>query len=395
MRYGEIDDMLMQYLQEKRSAGVRVTGKALKYEALRLHKNNGSQSFKASCGWFRSFKKRHNISFRRATHISQQSKAVTDDRVDKFLSFVLRMRRHRQYHDRGIGNMDETPVWLEMPGTTTLEKVGADTVSVASAGKHKMRYTAKLAAFADGTKLPVLVLLPGVRPPKKDIVPHGIIIHMCGTGRSWSNAEITKVWLNRIWGRNNTEKRMLVWDTFTGHTKEDVKELVRKEFNTDIAYIPGGCTSLLQPADVSWNRPFKAKIQEMYDEWMFSGEHTFTAKGNLRAPTVADLLGWIKAAWDGISPDIIRKSFKKCGITNALDGTEDDLFATLNDSEDDPFEDYDPEEVALEQDFHDNIVQTGANQVDQLTLSDDDVDDNSSDEDSDYDDYYDVGSPGH
>lgn len=97
-----------------------------------------------------------------------------------------------------------------------LKKIGANTVSVKSTGKHKMRYTTKLAALADGTKLPVLVLLPGVRPPKQDIIPRGVVIHMCGAGRSWSNAVITKLWLNRVWGRNNQERRLLVWDTFTG-----------------------------------------------------------------------------------------------------------------------------------------------------------------------------------
>ena len=155
--------------------------------------DNGSQSFKASCGWFRKFKNWHNINFRRATHIRQQSTEVTDDRVDRFLAFVLRMCRNRQYPDRCIGNMDETPTWLEMPGSTTLEDIGTKTVSVRSAGKHKVRYTSKLAAMADGTKLPVLVLLPGVRPPKREDVPRGVVVHMCETGRSWSNAEITKL----------------------------------------------------------------------------------------------------------------------------------------------------------------------------------------------------------
>jgi hypothetical protein len=75
-------------------------------------------------------------------------------------------------------------------------------------------------------------------------------------------------------------------------------------------FIPGGCTSKLQPADVSWNRPFKMHLEESYNEWLFQGEKTYTAKGNMRAPTVAVLLTWIKNAWDKITPEIIRKSFK-------------------------------------------------------------------------------------
>ena len=130
IRYGAIDDHLIQWFHDRRAAVVCVTGKVLKQEALRLHRNNGSQSFKASCGWFCKFKKRYNINFRRATHIRQQSTEITDDWVDRFLTFVLRMRHNRQYPDRCIGNMDETPTWLEMPGSITLEDIGTNTVSV-------------------------------------------------------------------------------------------------------------------------------------------------------------------------------------------------------------------------------------------------------------------------
>jgi hypothetical protein len=47
----------MFWFREKRSAGIRVTGKAMRTKALRFHSENGSQSFKASTGWFDKFKK--------------------------------------------------------------------------------------------------------------------------------------------------------------------------------------------------------------------------------------------------------------------------------------------------------------------------------------------------
>jgi len=79
----------------------------------------GNQSFKASNGWFNRFKKRHNLSFRRSTHIAQHSKELTNDRVDKFLRFVIKLRCRRSYDMGEIGNMDETRIWLEMPGKST------------------------------------------------------------------------------------------------------------------------------------------------------------------------------------------------------------------------------------------------------------------------------------
>jgi len=52
---------------------------------------------------------------------------------------------------------------------------------------------------------------------------------------------------------------MLVYDSFRGHTVNSVKNrLVEK--NTNIAVIPGGCTSKLQPLDVAINKSFKSKV---------------------------------------------------------------------------------------------------------------------------------------
>lgn len=93
LKYPDIDATLMDWFQERRSCGVRVTGKSLRQEALRLHRENGSQSFKASNGWYKRFKTRHHISLRRTTHIAQHAVQITDDRIDKFLRYVTRMRR--------------------------------------------------------------------------------------------------------------------------------------------------------------------------------------------------------------------------------------------------------------------------------------------------------------
>ena len=75
----------------------------------------------------------------------------------------------------------------------------------------------------------------------------------------------------------------------------------------------------------------------MYDEWLFNEK---TKGGNRRAPSKIVMLKWVKQAWDAISPDIIRKSFKKCGISNTIDGSEDNLFQN-DDDDTDPFEGFD------------------------------------------------------
>ena len=45
----------------------------------------------------------------------------------------------------------------------------------------------------------------------------------------------------------------------------------------------------------------------------------------MRAPPLTTLAQWVKDTWNDIKVPVVTKSFKKCCISNALDGTEDDL----------------------------------------------------------------------
>ena len=47
----------------------------------------------------------------------------------------------------------------------------------------------------------------------------------------------------------------------------------------------------------------------------------------------SEVARWVSAAWKAISESIIDRSFKKCCISNALDGSEDDI-AWEDDGED-------------------------------------------------------------
>ena len=42
--------------------------------------------------------------------------------------------------------------------------------------------------------------------------------------------------------------------------------------------------------------------------------------------TRQDVITWISRAWEKITEETVKKSFKSCGISNALDGSEDNLY---------------------------------------------------------------------
>src|SRR5215469_12095450 len=94
-------------------------------------------------------------------------------------------------------------------------------------------------------------------------------------------------------------KSLLVLDSFRGHITDPVKRRFTEK-NTDIAVIPGGCTSKLQPLDVSLNRPFKNNIRKLWADWMVNSAHELTKAGRLKRPSYVEVVNWVRNAWDNI-----------------------------------------------------------------------------------------------
>jgi hypothetical protein len=114
-----------------------------------------------------------------------------------------------------------------------------------------------------------------------------------------------------------------VWDSFYRHLGDDTKRILT-EMKTDLAVIPGGLTSVLLPLDMSVNKPFKDNVRKLYTQWMAKGGHELMPTGKIRRPSI-EMCDWMARVWNMVSKKIITKSFLKTGITNTLDGSEDDM----------------------------------------------------------------------
>ena len=55
-----------------------------------------------------------------------------------------------------------------------------------------------------------------------------------------------------------------------------------------------------------------------------TGPFEFTPAVKMKALSRNLFLKWVKQSWAEIPAEMVRKSFKTCGISNALDGSEDD-----------------------------------------------------------------------
>ena len=48
-------------------------------------------------------------------------------------------------------------------------------------------------------------------------------------------------------------------------------------------------------------------------------------QGRLKIPTRQNVIDWVFGTWESINLKIIISAFLKCGILNAVDGSEDDM----------------------------------------------------------------------
>ena len=125
--------------------------------------------------------------------------------------------------------------------------------------------------------------------------PDGVVVK--ANEKGWMDKDLIRAWISKVFvkrssGFFHTSSTMLTCDSMHAHFTETVKSLVRRA-NTVLTVIPGGLTKILQPLDISINRSLKVKLREAWEEWMISGNHTFTKTGRQRRVDYVTIIEWI------------------------------------------------------------------------------------------------------
>ncbi|CAB4430268.1 unnamed protein product [Rhizophagus irregularis] len=106
--------------------------------------------------------------------------------------------------------------------------------------------------YSDGTKLPAVsaVCIFKLKNISKETFPHGIYIR--GNEKGWVNEQKMLWWVENVWTSRNcfgNPRSMCIRFFSWAYSKFCQKSISEK--NTNIAVIPGGCTSKLQPLDIA------------------------------------------------------------------------------------------------------------------------------------------------
>ena len=160
------------------------------------------------------------------------------------------------------------------------------------------------------------------------------------------------------WKKACDGEMILVLDV---HRAQKTKQIIDRlsSLKTTPVYILGGTTGLIPPLDVVVNAPFKAFIKQLADQHIHDHlddyVHSTIPAKNRRVLFTK----WVGEAWEHVSQqkDAVIRSFRKCGISLPIDGSEDseinirglDSYQVgttasddCSDESDDPFSDSNP-----------------------------------------------------
>lgn len=323
-KWPEVEQEVKTWILEQRQTGISVSAKMIQEEGKRIAQEKNIDDFSGTPKWCFNFMKREGLSLRTQMKLAPKLPATYENQVLEFHSYVINLRRTYNFELSQIANMDEVPLTFDVPSNRTVGIKGVKTVAVNTNGHEKIHFTVVLACCADGTKLPPMIIFKR-KTFLKEKIPSGVIVHVHEKG--WMNEEGMKIWFNKVWSRRPggllKKPALLVFDHFKAHVTQSVKAIA-VDLKTQLAVVPGGLVSQLQPLDVSVNKPFKALMKKEWTSWMQSAGNDLTSTGRIKKASIAQVCDWTLRSWSHVKKEVVVKSFKKCSISNAMDGTEDD-----------------------------------------------------------------------
>ncbi|KAF4138599.1 DDE superfamily endonuclease, partial [Phytophthora infestans] len=286
-----------------------------------------SRSRGANIEFLRRFLKRSRLSIRRITHKGR--KIRSDMEIMLVILLLLQSLVTHQYAIEECGalsyatgpskygsvfNMDQTAIYIDMNGKTTIDFVGTPTVDVRQGSEvNGFRCSVFLAASATGVKLPPLVVFAGIPggPVSQDVwnpsFGHSSCEHTVQK-KAFCNEAVMQEWIQRVHLKPSVDGcRLLLLDSLKVHKMNSVRTVLEEDCCTQVEFVPPGITGLAQPMDVAVMKPFKDYVRYL----AYHIDHEFPKTPQEKRQLISR---FVAEGWASISPATIRKGFAKSGI---------------------------------------------------------------------------------
>lgn len=128
-------------------------------------------------------------------------------------------------------------------------------------------------------------------------------------------------WLHQEILDNLQGKQLLVVDLFAAHRDEHCLSYLRN-VGADIAFVPAGCTSVVQVMDLVANKMFKNKVSQEYQKWR---AEQIMNEQEWVPPRREQVVKWVEDAWLAIPEELLCVGMLKHIVEPARDNTKEEV----------------------------------------------------------------------
>ena len=243
--------------------------------------------------------------------------------------------------DELILNFDQTGVSIVPVSNWTLESEGSQQVEITGL-EDKRQVTVLLAETLAGDLLPPQVIYEGKTNQCHPRFTFPLDWNITHTESHWSNEVSMKEYFKKVirtyvedqrdqLGLPLKQKALAIFDVYAPHPQAEFIDSL-KDAGVECVFVPGGCTSELQPLDISGNKVFKDEISHQFTTWYAEKISASLKSGSkpekvdLKLSTLKPIHArWLLAAYDKFksSPKAIQTGWDKSGITSAVSDARD------------------------------------------------------------------------
>jgi hypothetical protein len=314
-----LENSLLRYVFGQHEQGINLSILALIVKALSLSPIFNEKHFVANVSAVKRFVRAHSLIYCMGMHVSQHKPDEVAAESSDYMHLMCRIVEGPHHDWRFIINMDQTPVYFTMNAKRMLGVIGVKTVHIHTSTNDTKHAMVAVTITGSGAVLPSMDIFKG-KPngciTKTEFANYPTTHQWRCQDNAWMDEGVMIVWVDEIlkpYVANAPEHiiPLLILDSYRCHMMGSVGQRIQ-ELGIEVRHIPGGCTSLCQPMDVGFNKPFKDRMRKQWLSWMIA---ECIIHGTTTPPSRRDVAGWVDRGIEEMKREgrIIKNALRKTG----------------------------------------------------------------------------------
>ena len=267
------------------------------------------------------------LTHRVSTHTAQRNPVETEAASTEFMEFMR--RKVENMNPDHVVKMDQTLIPFTFHSNRTWTKRGSRTIHIVGSTSDTKRATLAATCTMSGKMLPPLLIFKGSqngRIAQKELLKFPEMGFYATQKKAWMDESMMLLWIEKCllpWKNTLPDDTtpLLILDSFCIHMMGPIVEKIQG-LGIEVQHIPGGCTYLCQPIDVGINRPIKAALADMWEDWLETEvleNEEDEGVINIETPSRELIANWVVEAYWMLDEEKCKNAWRKKGFEWIID----------------------------------------------------------------------------